>query len=121
MEDFANFINHARGLTGLSLNRINTSLFPQVYDNAKPEQGEANQATLEPHHISHLNRLDTACSDNSVFVNWLLGPQSHFGVSQIHTLHISVPETEDGSVNRLLRAIGNSLKHVSIILPRVCE
>jgi hypothetical protein len=121
MEDFANFINHARGLTGLSLNRINTSLFPQVYDNAKTEQGEADKDTLEPHHISHLNRLDMACSDNSVFVNWLLGPQPHLGVSQIHTLHISLPETEDGSVNRLLRAIGNSLKHVSIILPRVCE
>jgi hypothetical protein len=62
------------------------------------------------------------CKKNtSVFVNWLLRPQSHLGVSHIHTLHLGAPETEGDSVNRLLRAIGSSLKHLSIIPPRACE
>jgi hypothetical protein len=118
MDDFTNFINHARGLTSLSLNYINTSWVPE--QPLESERGEDNNQRPEPHRISHLTRLDMMCRDNSVFVDWLLRPRSHFGVSHIHTLHIYLPE-EDASVNRLLCAIGSSLKHVSIILPQVCE
>jgi hypothetical protein len=115
MDDLTNFINHARGPISLSLD------FSTSHQPLETKQGEDNNQRSEPLHISHLNRLDMRCNNNSVFVNWLLAPRSHFGVSHIHTLHISVPMIEYGSVNRLLRAIGSSLKHVSIAVPRTCE
>ncbi|KAF8493601.1 hypothetical protein JB92DRAFT_2998302 [Gautieria morchelliformis] len=119
MDDFTNLINHARGLTGLSLNLIDVIWVPRCPLETK--QGEDNDQRFEGNGI-HLASLDVLCgNDNSEFIsgfiNWLLGPRSHFGVSHIHTLHIALPDTEDDSVNRLLCAIGSSLKHVSIIQP----
>jgi hypothetical protein len=53
MDDFANFINHARGLTGLSLNLINT--VPPHYHKAKSKQGDY-KSRFDRNCISHLNR-----------------------------------------------------------------
>jgi hypothetical protein len=118
MDDFTNFIRHARGITGLSFNVVRTTCVPKV----ETKQAEDNEERSEPHHISHLNRLDMMCKqDTSTLINWLLGPQSHLGVSHIHTLHLSVPATEGDSANQLLCAIGRSLKHLSIIPPGSCE
>ncbi|KAF8519846.1 hypothetical protein JB92DRAFT_3094813 [Gautieria morchelliformis] len=115
MDDFTNFIYHVRGLMGLSLSYIDTSWVPP-----QSLQAEDNKEKFERHRISHLTRLDMMEKDNSVILNWLLGPRSHLDVSHIHTLHIHLsPEPEDDSVNRLLCAIGSSLKHVYIIL--TCE
>jgi hypothetical protein len=122
MDDFTNFISHARGITGLSVNFDTTAWVPGHSFEAETKQAEDNKERSEPHRISHLNRLDMTCKKNtSVFVNWLLRPQSHLGVSHIHTLHLTVPETEGDSVNRLLRVIGSSLKHLSIIPACACE
>jgi hypothetical protein len=125
MDDFTNFINHANP-KGLSLYHINTSWVPEQPLETKHE--EDNKQRLERHCISHLTRLDMECSDNnSVSVKWLLGPRSHFDVSHIHTLHISLYSTKDVTVvhtedvNRLLCAIGSSLKHVFIALPSAGE
>jgi hypothetical protein len=119
MDDFTNFINHARGPIGLSLDHID------VYERLRPlgtKQGEGNKQRFERHPISHLTRLDMRCSDSAVlFVDWLLEPRSHFGVSHIHTLHICICGTGNDSVNRLLRAIGSSLKHLFSSLPHVCK
>ncbi|KAF8497005.1 hypothetical protein JB92DRAFT_2988070 [Gautieria morchelliformis] len=116
MDDFTDFINHARGPIGLYLGHIDTSWVPPQSFKVETKQVEDNKEEFERHRISHLTRLDTGC--RSVFVNWLLGPRSHLDVSHIHTLHIHLPKKDD-SVNRLLCGIGSSLKHVSIILPHV--
>jgi hypothetical protein len=117
MDDFTNFINHARGIIGLSLDFI---VPRERWRPLGVKQGEGNKQRFERHRNSHLTRLDMRCGENtSVFVDWLLEPRSHFGVSHIHTLHIRIRGTGDDSVNRLLRAIGRSLKHVSIALPYV--
>ncbi|KAF8481426.1 hypothetical protein JB92DRAFT_3132829 [Gautieria morchelliformis] len=115
MDDFTNFITHARGLTGLSLNLIDATCVPRPPWETK--QGEDNEQRFERNSV-HLTSLDMRCGDNNpAFIDWLLGPRSHLAVSHVHTLHIALHLTEDGSVNRLLRAIGSSLKHVSIIHP----
>ncbi|KAF8472895.1 hypothetical protein JB92DRAFT_3134882 [Gautieria morchelliformis] len=117
-DDFTNFINHARGLTGLSLILDDASGVPQ--HPLETNQVQDNNQRVERNRI-HLTSLDMRTrwgQNNSVFINWLLGPRSHFDLSHIHTLHIGLPDTEDASVTRLLRAIGSSLKHVSIVPQR---
>jgi hypothetical protein len=122
MDDFTNFISHAGGLTGLSLRDIDTAWVPRHSFKVETKQAEDNKERSVPHRISHLNRLDMMCRGiTSMFGNWLLGPQSHLGVSHIHTLHLVVAMPEGDSSNRLLRAIGSSLKHLSIMLPYGCE
>jgi hypothetical protein len=95
----------ARGLTGLPLNFIHTSCVP--LNQLETKDGEDKKHRFEWNHISHLTRLDIRCGgNNSVFINWLLGPRSYLGLSHIHTLHVCLPDTaEDDSVNWLLRAI----------------
>ncbi|KAF8524220.1 hypothetical protein JB92DRAFT_3109629 [Gautieria morchelliformis] len=120
MDDFTDFINHARGLTGLSLVQTDTSWMSQNPVALEDTQVDDNKQRFERRPVSHLTRLDMKLGDNnSVFIDWLLGPRSHLGVSHIHTLHIKLPNTEDDSVNPLLCAIGSSLKHVFISLPHV--
>jgi hypothetical protein len=123
MDDLKNFINHTRGLTGLSLHKI---CVPPHSLKVETEQGEDKKEMFERHPHSHLTFLDMGGGDwndwdywngwNSLSFNLLLGPRSHFGVSHIHTLHITVHSTECDRANRLLRAIGSSLKHLSVIL-----
>jgi hypothetical protein len=96
MSDFMNFINHARGPIGLSLDQIHSSDRRPL----ETKQGEDNKQRFERHGISQLTRLDMRyLGIISVFVHWLLGPRSHLGISHIHTLHINVPITEDDSVS----------------------
>ncbi|KAF8507492.1 hypothetical protein JB92DRAFT_695921 [Gautieria morchelliformis] len=126
MDDIINFINHARSLTGLTL----AGLYPFQTDTSRmsrnPVALEDTQANdnmkqrFKRRRISHLTRLDMMFgSNNSVLINWLLGPRSHLGVSHIHTLHIRLPNTSaDDSVNQLLCAIGSSLKHAFFSMPR---
>ncbi|KAF8479950.1 hypothetical protein JB92DRAFT_3042054 [Gautieria morchelliformis] len=116
-DDFTNFINHARGLTGLSLILVDVSWVPRRPLETK--QGEDNNQMFERNriHLTSLHMRPRWRHNNPVFINWLLGPRSHLDVSHIHTLHIGHPDAGDASVNRLLRAIGSSLKHVSIIQP----
>ncbi|KAF8507986.1 hypothetical protein JB92DRAFT_653343 [Gautieria morchelliformis] len=105
MDDLTNFINHARGLTGLSLTYINVSRLPASLLETK--QGEDDQQRFERNCI-HLTSLGLRRgSDNSTFISWLLGPRSHLGVSHIHTLHIGpvndsvAPSAAHSSTSRL--------------------
>ncbi|KAF8510324.1 hypothetical protein JB92DRAFT_3144424 [Gautieria morchelliformis] len=147
MDDFTNFINHARGLTDLTLTHLNTSapvpaslletkqgedsllflLFLLIQFivfgrraqrktvSTKPQSTEEdNEQRFERNRI-HLTRLELRTgSDHSPFISWLLGPRSHLDISHIHTLRIGFFDTKDDSLNRLLRAIGSSLKHLFI-------
>jgi hypothetical protein len=118
-DDFTTLLNHTRGLLGLSLKHIHVP--PQslrVYTN----QREDTKETFERQPLSHLTFLDAICVwYGSSFFDWIHGPRSHFRISHIHTLHMNTPFTEHDSVNRLLRAIGSSLRHVSILLSYLGE
>jgi hypothetical protein len=115
LDDFTNFITHTRGLLCLSLTEV---YVPPHFFKGEIQQREDNKENFERHPQSHLTFLDMSGSDwDSLLFQWILGPRSHFGVSHIHTLHVTVPFINNGSVNRLLCAIGSSLKHLSIILP----
>ncbi|KAF8510327.1 hypothetical protein JB92DRAFT_3144427 [Gautieria morchelliformis] len=144
MDDFTNLINHARGITGLSLTSVDTSapvpaslletkqgedslLFLLIQFivfgrraqrktvSTKPQStGEDNEQRFERNRI-HLTRLELRSgSDHSPFISWLVGPRSHFDISHIHALHIGFRDTKAATLNRLLRAIGSSLKHLLI-------
>ncbi|KAF8475414.1 hypothetical protein JB92DRAFT_1895693 [Gautieria morchelliformis] len=115
MDDLTNLINHARGLKGLSLAYLDISCVPRY--RLKTKQEEDNKQRFEQNRI-HLTSLNMRYgNNNSAFISWFLGPRSHLGVLHVHTLHIALHGTEEDSVNRLLRTIGGSLKHVSIIQP----
>ncbi|KAF8511970.1 hypothetical protein JB92DRAFT_2930925 [Gautieria morchelliformis] len=119
MDDFANFINQARGPIGLSLNRIHTApvlLRGFNLGTKQVEDNEDNKEKFERRRMCHLTRLDVRL-DNCIFDTLFFGPRSHVDVSHVHTLHIHLPRTEDDCVNLLLCAIGSSLKHVSFVLP----
>ncbi|KAF8509133.1 hypothetical protein JB92DRAFT_2948378 [Gautieria morchelliformis] len=114
-DHFTNFTNHARGLTGLTSGFIETSC-PQCFK-VEAKQAEDNKEKFERHCISHLTRLNVVCYDNSLSAHWLLGPRSHVDLLHVHTLHIFICFDQYVSVNRLLWAVGSSLKHITIILP----
>jgi len=105
MDDFARFLYHAKGLTGLSLGDINLQWDPADYDQEEIEEGVDS---LQKGHLVNLNLKKF--SESRLFIDWLLGPRSHFVVSKIHTLDVSDP-CDGNALNSLLLAIGNSLRH----------
>ncbi|KAF8479858.1 hypothetical protein JB92DRAFT_1782224 [Gautieria morchelliformis] len=114
MDDFMNFINHARSLTGLVL-RSDLMWMSQNPVALEDAQADVNKQ-VERCCISHLDMRFRYT--NTASVSWLLGPRSHLDVSHIHTLHTYFPaEAKDDSFNRLLCAIGSSLKHLFTSLP----
>ncbi|KAF8498419.1 hypothetical protein JB92DRAFT_972552 [Gautieria morchelliformis] len=115
MDDFMNFINHARSITGLALRQAVNWRMSQNPMALEDTQADDNKQRLQRCCIS---RLDIRLWDyRPASVNWLLGPRSHLDVSHVHTLHIYLPaEAKDDSFNRLLCAIGSSLKHLFISL-----
>ncbi|KAF8510440.1 hypothetical protein JB92DRAFT_439563 [Gautieria morchelliformis] len=115
MDDFMNFINHARSLTRLFLHEDATwrmSHNPVALEDTQADDNKQFERCC-------ISRLDMRFRySNFASVTWLLGPRSHLDVSYIHTLHTCLPpEAKDDSFNRLLCAIGSSLKHLFISLP----
>jgi hypothetical protein len=115
MDDFAHFLSHAKGLTGLSLTDVNTAYrfrAPLV-----PGETEGTQSP-DPRNRKRLSDLRLTLHDYSVFVDWLLGTESPSDVSHIHTLHIlTLDQTSGNAINRLLHAIGSSLEHFRLRVP----
>ena len=63
----------------------------------------------------HLNLMSYSGSSYSVFVDWLLGPQSPLEVSHIRTLHVSrYGQSDAHAVNKLLYAIGSLLRDLKL-------
>ncbi|KAF8515547.1 hypothetical protein JB92DRAFT_2914349 [Gautieria morchelliformis] len=81
------------------------------------DQGENDdepRPDLEPRHLSHLNLGLRLAGNCHAYVDWFLGPRSHFEVSHIQTLRVDHLREGDGqALNRLLRAIGSSSVCVS--------
>ena len=113
IDDFASLLCHTKGLTRLSLAEINI-MEPQPHEYHEVEEEEQ---MLDSHRRRHIVNLHLALYNYPIFVGWLL--QSPAEVSHIHTLHISGARQphDENAINRLLRAIGSSLKHFHFCLP----
>lgn len=116
MDNFASLLSHAQGLTGLSLSYISTSRFMEPLrgeDTSQvigaEEQGEYSRRRTRRHLLDL--HLGSYC-----FVEWLLGAQASSDVSHIRTLHIPKiwSRSDTDKVNRLLCAIGRSLRQLKL-------
>jgi hypothetical protein len=121
LEDFSSLLSHAKGLTSLSLAEINTHhRFWEPLSLEGSSQGrDAKEQEVYSHRRTHLLDLRLMTSDYPRFVDWLLVSQCPFDVSHVQTLHIDhVYPSEVHIINRLLHAIGGSLKHFKLKPPR---
>jgi hypothetical protein len=118
VDDFSNILSHAEGLTGLSLTSISTSYFGGKPLQDRSQLTEQKERGVDCNQCRHLLDLYLKLYGYPKFFDWLLGPQSPSDVSHIRTLHISnFNQSEADAVNRLLHAIGNSLRHFQINVP----
>ncbi|KAF8508005.1 hypothetical protein JB92DRAFT_3121338 [Gautieria morchelliformis] len=82
------------------------------------ENDDEPKPDLEPRHLSHLNLGLGFVGNCHAYVDWFLGPRSRFEVSHIQTLRVDhLREDDERGLNRLLRAIGSSLKHLELRVP----
>jgi hypothetical protein len=110
VDDFADFLNHARSLTGLTLNNVST--WVDGSNHKREELAVEEPAFQDPLQQSrHLVDLRITSSWQNMLA-WFLGPQSPFALSHIHTLHIAC--NSGGTVNTLLRRIGASLERLEL-------
>jgi hypothetical protein len=114
MDELVGLLQRARRLTGLSLTNISTDTKPPV-DKDRDTVEEEQRFDLRQRGL--LVDLRLALVDYPLFIKWVLGPQSPFEVSHIHTLHISDPYSDIKTFNRLLHAIGGSLNHIQLSVP----
>jgi hypothetical protein len=121
MDDIFNFLSHAEGLTGLSLSDINVKHRSLARGDTKHGKGQGVRSNHQRRHLLdlHLNLAGCLRSDGcSEFVNWLLGSQSPSDVLHIRTLHVShYRQSHVHAVNKLLYAIGSSLRHFQLNEP----
>ncbi|KAF8532695.1 hypothetical protein JB92DRAFT_3151193, partial [Gautieria morchelliformis] len=105
-------------LTSLTLNIINlksTNAFQNLLMQGDQEgnDDESRQRIC----LSRLN-LDLDFGDSSCHIDWFLGPRSPYEISHIQTLRVvDSRQHDEKSLNRLLRKIGSSLKHLEFYLP----
>jgi len=114
MDELVGLLQRARRLTGLSLTDISTDSKPPV---DKDRDTVEEEQRFDLHQRGLLVDLRLALVDYPSFIKWVLGPQSPFEVSHIHTLNISDPYSDIETFNRLLHAIGGSLNHIELSVP----
>jgi len=122
IDSFSSLLSHAEGLTYLSLIGVSTHglLKPLAHEDMEHGAVGKEQGVRSNHQRRHLLDLRLKSMDNSVFVDWLLGPQSPLEVSHIQTLHISFYGQSDAHVvNKLLYTIGSSLRHFTLNVPNL--
>jgi hypothetical protein len=123
MNDFSGLLSHAEGLTCLSLIgvRFLEPLTHEDMEHGAVEKGQGVRSNLQRRHLLDLclHLMGYSGTGFSVFVDWLLGPQSSSSeVSHIRTLHIPHYDQSDAHVvNKLLYAIGSSLRHFKLNEP----
>ena len=121
LDNFSNLLSHAKGLTSLSLREINTHhrFYGPLSLEGSSQGKEAKDQEVYAHrtHLLELH-LTWLTNGHSQFDGWLFGPQSQLDLSHIQTLHIGdVFMSGVHTVNRLLHAIGSTLKHFKLGLP----
>ncbi|KIM75061.1 hypothetical protein PILCRDRAFT_13876 [Piloderma croceum F 1598] len=114
IDDFSNLLSRTKGLARLSLTDIR-------FHSTEPLAHEDREAVDEERSAScrqrHLTDLHLEIFYYSVFVDWLLEARSPLDVTHIHTLDIMKHYKPDtNAINRLLRAIGSSLKHLQLYM-----
>jgi hypothetical protein len=124
MDDICSFLSHAEGLTSLSLSDINIKHRSLAHGDTKHGvvgKGQGDRSNHQRWHLLDLRLNLAGClrSDGcSKFVNWLLGSQSPSDVLHIRTLHVShYRQSHVHAVNKLLYAIGSSLRHFQLNQP----
>ncbi|KAF8529955.1 hypothetical protein JB92DRAFT_3106352 [Gautieria morchelliformis] len=86
----------------------------------REDQGENDESrpALERRHLSHLHLCLGSAGNCDAYVDWFLGPRSHFDVSHIQTLRVDrLREVDEQALNHLLRTIGTSLKRLEFYVP----
>jgi hypothetical protein len=113
LEDFSSLLSHAKSLTDLSLGDIDTHyrFWEPLSLEGSSQRRDTKEQEVYSHRRTHLLNLRLISNNYSWFVDWLLGSQSPLDVSRIQTLHIDyIYPSKVHTVNRLLHAIGDSLK-----------
>jgi hypothetical protein len=122
LDDFVNFISHARDLTGLALFHIHTSSTDGEPLTPGDHEGMGGGRMLTWNNWGRLSdlTLGSVSFPSTVLVDWLLGPRSLADLSHVETLHIVL---QGDAVSRLLHTIGSSLKHLELRMPMdfLCE
>lgn len=120
MNDFSSLLSHAEGLTGLSLDEIYTNYrhWKPVSPELSNQERDTKEQGVHSRRRRHLRDLRLSVNEYSIFVNWLLGPQSLLDVSHIRTLHIMhYHPSEVHIIQVLLHAIGSSLDYFKFEAP----
>ena len=119
IDDFAGLLSHAEGLTCLTLTEITVRRQSLAQEDMK--HGTVEKEGVRSNH-GRRRLLDLRLNSTGYFgigypelVDWLLGPQSSLELSHIRTLHILHYGRSDAlPVNKLLYAIGSSLRHFKL-------
>ena len=118
IDDFTSLLCYAKGLTSLSLINVSIQSTKPSADEHEDREAEAEEQRLRSCMQRHLVCLRLMLNDLPVFVHWLLGPRSPWDVSYIHTLQIlDIYESDTNATNRLLQAIGSSLRYFRLHAP----
>jgi hypothetical protein len=116
MDDFISLLSYAENMTVLSLKDI-TSYFPECL---RQEETGAKEQPFDSYPQKRLLELNWTLDHAPRFCDWLLGPQSPWEVSHVHTLKMfRVYESDINAINRLLHAIGSGLQHFEFDIPCV--
>jgi hypothetical protein len=121
LDDFSALLSHAKSLTDLSLGDINTHhrFWEPLSLEGSSQRRDAKEPEVYSHRRTPLLNLHLITDDFSWFVDWVLGSQSPLDVSRVHTLHLNyICPSAVHNVNRLLHAIGDSLKCFKFYPPR---
>jgi hypothetical protein len=116
MVDFTSLLSYGENLTGLSLRNIGTSSgFP---GHLRQEETGAKERPFNSYKSKHLLELNCTLDDVPRFYDWLLGPQSPWDVSHVHTLKMfRVYQSDINAINRLLHSIGSGLRRFEFDMP----
>jgi hypothetical protein len=121
IDDLRSLLCHAKYSTSLSLNGI--TVLPYEFSKHKGEdedpEAEAEEQGLHLRLQSNLASLSLSMNRcQAAIVDWLIGPRSPWDVSHLHTLQILDSWLSDtDATNRLLQAIGGSLRHFHFLVP----
>ncbi|KIM91592.1 hypothetical protein PILCRDRAFT_810871 [Piloderma croceum F 1598] len=124
IDDLKDLLSHAKYSTNLSLNDVSVlsdEPLTHVGEDKGPAEAEVEEHGLHSRLQSNLVSLRLSLNHHhSAFLDWLIGPRSPWDVSHMHTLQVLSSYLDDTDVtNRLLKAIGNSLRHFHLLVPYI--
>ena len=117
MDDLGGLLSHAKGLTCLSITEITLIRYDPLQP---PTHGDTELGEAYSNH-RQMPLLDFHFKNSPwgyfQVVDWLLGPRSPLEVSHVRALHVRHGMEDAHTVNKLLYAIGSSLRHLELKKP----